>query len=725
MILKRNRLFGYLFIILLISSLRITVAYAGTNGRTQAQAVAWANSQAGQTLEYPDSGLENPCFDLICCYYQELGQAIPWLNVDPSGGGGDFCPSEWQYTDSPQPGDVAVWLSDDNDHAAIVTEIRGAQMVCVEQNYGGKMYVTTNLHNIDAYAYIRPDFPSSQGSPISGGSRTVSDGDYHIVSALNADMGIDVARNGSANGTNVQLYNNLTDSNQVFTVKYLNNGFYRITHKSSGKVLDVVGAGLAYGTNVDIYSSNDTDAQMWRIDPSDNAGYLNIKAKCSGLCLDVDGAIAQNGTNIKTYVNNGSNAQKWKFIAVGENQTIADGDYHIVSALNSDMGMDVAGNRSEDATNIQLYSNVNDEKQVFTAKYLGNGYYQIMHKDSGKCIDMVGNSSLANTNIDIYRDNSTDAQKWIIKDAGNGYYNIICKGNGLYIDVDNASTQNGTNIKGYIGNGSNAQKWQFVPAGSEETAGTYEGELTAQYTKFIVKWLDGDGSVLQEKAYIEGNDPPAYDGEEPQKTATAQYTYAFSGWDKGTVDGITTTYSPLFDETTRQYAVTFMDYDGKTVLKEAVKYDYGTAVEKIEHPDDPTREADEEYAYSFAGWMPEIKEVTADTVYTAVYSGTKQRYTITWLQDDGTLIDETAVEYGEVPTHADSSRTGATRYFYTFAGWDPQIAQVTGNATYKATYTSALAPVPVKQGTGVGDTFKLPVGPVKKGYTLKLWNGPE
>ena len=465
MILKRNRLVGYLFIVMLISSLRITAAYAGTNGRTQAQAVAWANSQTGQTLEFPDSVLEDPCFDLICCYYQELGQAIPWMNADPSGGGGDFCPSEWQYADSPQPGDVAVWLSDGNDHAAIVTEIRGSQMVCAEQNYGGNMYVTTNLHDIDAYTYVRPDFPSSQGSPISGGYRTVSDGDYHIVSALDANMGIDVAGNGSANGTNVQLYNNITDPNQVFTVKYLDNGFYRITHKSSGKVLDVAGAGLAYGTNVDIYSPNDTDdAQMWRIDPSNDARYLNITAKCSGLCLDVDGAIAQNGTNINTYKNNGSSAQKWKFIAVGENQTIADGDYHIVSALNSEMGMDVAGNMSTDGTNIRLYSNVNDEKQVFTVKYLGDGYYQIMHKDSGKCIDMVGNYSLVNTNIDIYTSNSTDAQKWIIKSDGNGYYNIICKGSGLYIDVDKANTQNGTNIKGYFGNDTGAQKWRFVSA---------------------------------------------------------------------------------------------------------------------------------------------------------------------------------------------------------------------------------------------------------------------
>lgn len=217
-------------------------------------------------------------------------------------------------------------------------------------------------------------------------------------------------------------------------------------------------------------------------------------AKCSGLCLDVNGAAAQNGTNIKTYVNNGSSAQKWRFIAVGEDQSLADGDYHIVSALNGGMGMDVTGNRSEDATNIQLYSNVKDKKQVFTVKYLGDGYYRIMHKNSGKCVDMAGNHSLANTNIDIYKNNSTDAQKWIIKSAGNGYYNIICKGSGLYIDVYSAGTQNGTNITGYVGNGSKAQKWGFIPAYN------IESRIYNAYKKYFKDSVDAAFNTFQLKS---------------------------------------------------------------------------------------------------------------------------------------------------------------------------------------------------------------------------------
>jgi LPXTG-motif cell wall-anchored protein len=179
---------------------------------------------------------------------------------------------------------------------------------------------------------------------------------------------------------------------------------------------------------------------------------------------------------------------------------------------------------------------------------------------------------------------------------------------------------------------------RYVRTNDDEAPGTYAGVLTATYDEnpnydvnvakgdFTIKailtlrWLDSDGSVLQEKTYTEGEEAPAFDGKEPSKAATAQYSYTFSGWDEGTVEGTVKTYKPLFGETVNQYTVTFMDYDGKTVLKEAVRYDFGTAPDAVALPSDPKREADEQYTYAFAGWTPEIAEVTGDAVYTATYT---------------------------------------------------------------------------------------------------------
>lgn len=127
-------------------------------GTTQSEAVAWANSKVGQALDY-DGANGAQCVDFIMYYYQYLGVR------SPGGNGKDYAwnslPSGWIRTFSPQPGDIAVWTSGDWGHVAIVTELRGSQMVCVEQNYAGKMYVTPNLHNIDAQTYIRPNFTSN------------------------------------------------------------------------------------------------------------------------------------------------------------------------------------------------------------------------------------------------------------------------------------------------------------------------------------------------------------------------------------------------------------------------------------------------------------------------------------------------------------------------------------------------------------------------------------
>ena len=117
---------------------------------------------------------------------------------------------------------------------------------------------------------------------------------------------------------------------------------------------------------------------------------------------------------------------------------------------------------------------------------------------------------------------------------------------------------------------------------TDEAVGTYKGVLTASYEAnpnydvtvvpgdftikqtYTVRWLDGDGSVLQTKTYAEGDPVPTYTGEEPTKAPTAQYSYAFTGWDEGTADGTTTTYKPLFDEEVRSYAITF-DLAGGTL----------------------------------------------------------------------------------------------------------------------------------------------------------------
>ena len=104
----------------------------------------------------------------------------------------------------------------------------------------------------------------------------------------------------------------------------------------------------------------------------------------------------------------------------------------------------------------------------------------------------------------------------------------------------------------------------------------------------------------------------------------------------------------------------------------------------------PTKEASAQYTYAFNGWSPTITTVTGDATYTATFTGTIRKYTITWKNDDGTTLATTTVAYGETPSYtgATPSKEASVQYTYTFNGWSPTITTVTGNATYTAIFNN-------------------------------------
>ena len=183
----------------------------------------------------------------------------------------------------------------------------------------------------------------------------------------------------------------------------------------------------------------------------------------------------------------------------------------------------------------------------------------------------------------------------------------------------------------------------YSRTGSDKAPGTYKGVLTAAYTDnpnynvtvtkgdFTIKkaydvvWIDGNGFELDRKPWVEGETEPTTD-KKATKDADAQFTYTFSKWNDGEWDTAHTvkTYKPQFNKTINKYKVTFVDEDGTTVLKEATEYDYGTPAADIDVPADPKKDADAQYTYTFAGWEPEIADVTADATYTATYTKTEK-----------------------------------------------------------------------------------------------------
>ena len=388
-----------------------------------------------------------------------------------------------------------VWVSTETFQLKTIlkngyTKYSDAQIRTAFTNWnksGGQVLAgLTRRRNAEADLFLsnrKPD-PTPTPIPIPQGSVTISDGEYHIVSALDSSKALDVCNQSKDNTANIQIYSNLADGTETFHITYIGNGAYKIINSNSGRCLDVDGAGMTAGTNVQQYDYVGADQQQWII--QEDNGWFNIISKKNGLYLDVEDGNSSNGANVRVWNGNGSDAQRWRFVAWGDNigETVSEGRYHIVSALDgATKGLDVYCAAKDNGTNIQISDNLNDDKQTFDLTYLGKGYYKIINTNSGKSLDVQAAGTKQGSNIQQYDYvyGGVNQQQWIIKESSGGWFNIISKHNGLCLDV---AAENGSNVQGWTCNGSDRQKWRFIVCGSDD------GQTISDDEYHIVSALD-------------------------------------------------------------------------------------------------------------------------------------------------------------------------------------------------------------------------------------------
>ena len=110
----------------------------------------------------------------------------------------------------------------------------------------------------------------------------------------------------------------------------------------------------------------------------------------------------------------------------------------------------------------------------------------------------------------------------------------------------------------------------------------------------------------------------------------------------------------------------------------------------------PTKEADAGNTYTFTGWKDtngdvytaKLPPATESMTYTAVFAANVISYTVKFVNYDGTELQSSEVAYGTKPAYEGTTpvKDATVDYTYEFDGWDPEITEVMGEATYTAKF---------------------------------------
>lgn len=300
----------------------------------------------------------------------------------------------------------------------------------------------------------------------------LADGTYTISTLLNSNYVLDVKDGSTSNGANIQLYETNDTAAQQFKVSHDSQGYVTFTNVKSGRVLDLNGAIVKDAGNIQQYTSNGTRAQKWIV-KQDGNGYVVMSAINPNYILDLNGGSVRNGSNIQLHSVTGSNSQRWNItkyvskderinnLAAQNKNTLADGVYEINSVKNSNYTLDVNSASTRNGANVQLYLRNGTQAQAFRVSHDSQGFVTFTNINSGKVIDLDGAITKNGRNIHQYASNGTRAQKWIVQQSGSGYSIVSAIDTSFALDIRNGSVYSGSNIQLYKSNNTAAQQWTF------------------------------------------------------------------------------------------------------------------------------------------------------------------------------------------------------------------------------------------------------------------------
>ena len=332
-----------------------------------------------------------------------------------------------------------------------------------------RIFIATLLSTVLGVGSVTAPADAAPATPSIGATLTapsaVAAGEYYIKSALADDLVLDVWAASRNDGANVQLWNSNLSGAQKWRVSYDSEGLATITNVASGKVLDAQWGSSRPGTNVAQWGGNGSRAQKWKIVTGDKGRITIVSALDSSIVLDISGARRSAGANVQLWTANGSDAQSFAFIPTkpsvsAEGQAdIAPGYYSISSGV-GDFKYLSTGYSLDNGVKVRLAGPYDEDNTMWKISRDADGYYRLENVWSGKSLDSTDGTPIPGRQLQVWTtDLNNPNQKWVITSVAGGAYVFRNVGTGLVVDLRGGVAQDGRAIDGYLPNGTNAQRW--------------------------------------------------------------------------------------------------------------------------------------------------------------------------------------------------------------------------------------------------------------------------
>ena len=158
--------------------------------------------------------------------------------------------------------------------------------------------------------------------------------------------------------------------------------------------------------------------------------------------------------------------------------------------------------------------------------------------------------------------------------------------------------------------------------------------------KYLITFKNEDGTILR-TVYCAPGETPKYTGNTPYKPSEDGKEYVFAGWSPSIKPAnANATYTATFTEAA--YTVTWQNHNGDVL---EIDNEVPSGAAPVYNGEIPSKMVDGK-VYDFIGWAPALSEVTKDVTYTAKFSDTARKCTVSFVTNGGEAVPAQFVEYG-------------------------------------------------------------------------------